>query len=407
MVLDPQQVRSNFPSLAGETIFLDNPGGTQVTQSVIDAMRDYFLTANANQGGAFPTSERNDVLVNQARRAFAALLNAESPDEIVFGPNMTTLTFNVSRALGNWLAADDEIIITQLDHDANIAPWRALEEEGIVVQAVDIHPDDCTLNMADFERLLSNKTKIVAVGMASNAVGTVNDVRTIIDLAHMAGAYVYLDAVHYAPHFSIDVRALDCDFLVCSAYKFYGPHLGILYGRYDLLDRLPAYKVRPASNLPPYKFETGTPSFEAITGGRAAVEYIASLGAGDDTDLRKNLEAGMNSLRGYEKNLFQRLMNRLRELPEIRIYGITDAARFDWRAPTVAFNLEGITPRQVAAGLGAQNINVWDGNYYALSVMERLDLERSGGAVRVGLAHYNTAEEVDRFIEELQKIAGG
>ncbi|RIK14483.1 MAG: cysteine desulfurase-like protein, partial [Chloroflexi bacterium] len=239
--------------------------GTQVTQAVIDAFREYLETANANHGGLFPTSERSDAMVQQARRAFADFLNAPLENEIVFGPNMTTLTFTLARALGRWLHPGDEIIVTRLDHDANIAPWVALEERGVVVKRVDINPDDCTLNMADFEKQLSEKTRVVAVGLASNAVGTVNPVREIADLAHMAGALVYADAVAYAPHYPLDVQALNVDFLVCSAYKFYGPHLGVLYGKYDLLDRLHAYKVRPAENTPPHKFETGTPSCKRVS----------------------------------------------------------------------------------------------------------------------------------------------
>jgi cysteine desulfurase family protein (TIGR01976 family) len=413
--LDPLWVRSHFPSVQNsQTIFLDNPGGTQVTQAVIEAIRDYYLTANANHGGAFPTSARSDELIHQARLAFADFLNAASPAEIVFGPNMTTLTFLVARALGRWLQPDDEIIVTQLDHDANVAPWVTLAERGAKIKVVDIHPDDCTLDMPDFERQLSTRTRIVAVGLASNAVGSVNPVRTIADLAHMAGAVVYVDAVHYAPHFPIDVQELNCDFLACSAYKFYGPHLGVLYGKYELLERLPAYKVRPAENVPPHKLETGTQSFEAIVGGAAAINYLAALGETFGAPFaaqfpefkarRLNLKTALSAAQACEKSLFIRLMNGLRELPKIRIYGITDTARFDQRAPTVAFNLEGFHPRAIAEQLGRANINVWDGNYYALSLMERLGLEESGGAVRVGLAHYNTADEVDRLLEELKLL---
>lgn len=415
MSLDSQWIRSHFPSVQNsDTIFFDNPGGTQVTQSVIDAMREYYMTANANHGGAFPTSERNDEMLHQARVAFADFLNAPSPNEIVFGPNMTTLTFTLSRALGRWLRADDEIIVTRLDHDANVAPWVALEERGVVIKRVDINPDDCTLDMADFEKQLSNKTRVVAVGLASNAVGSVNPVREIADLAHMAGALVYADAVAYAPHMPIDVQALHIDFLVCSAYKFYGPHLGILYGKYEHLDRLPAYKVRPAENVPPDKFETGTPSFENIHAAAAAVNYLASVGerfgaayAQDYPQFsgrRLHLKSAMRATQAYEKNLFIRLFNGLRELPDLTFYGITDLTRFDYRAPTAAFNLRGKPPREVAAALGKQNINVWDGNYYALSLMERLDLERTGGAVRVGLAQYNTAEEIDQLLAALQHL---
>jgi cysteine desulfurase family protein (TIGR01976 family) len=414
LTIDPLGIRSHFPALQSSTIFLDNPGGTQVTQTVIDAIRDYYLTANANHGGAFPTSARSDAIVYQARLAFADFLNAATPDEIVFGPNMTTLTFHLSRALGRTLAPEDEIVVTRLDHDSNISPWLTLQERGVNIKWVDIHKDDCTLDLADFEKQLSTKTRVVAVGLASNAVGSVNPVRTIADLAHMANALVYIDAVHYAPHFPIDVQALNCDFLVCSAYKFYGPHLGVLYGKYEQLDRLEAYKVRPSPNDPPEKFETGTQSFEAIAGGRAAVDYLASLGERYGREFKReydgfearrlNLKAGLSAVHEYEKNLFTRLMKGLEELPGIAFYGITDVGRFDYRAPTVAFNLEGHAPRSIAAELGAANINVWDGNYYAPVLMERLGLEGHGGAVRVGLAHYNTVEEVDRFLEVMKRI---
>lgn len=415
MNFDSQWVRAHFPSLQSGTIFLDNPGGTQVTQSVIDAIGSYYLTANANHGGAFPTSVRNDELLLKARAAYADFFNAPSANEIVFGANMTTLTFSFSRALGRLLHPDDEIIVTRLDHDANVAPWVALEELGVVIKRVDINTDDCTLDMADFERQLSTKTRIVAVGLASNAVGSVNPVRMIGDLAHMAGALLYVDAVHYAPHFPIDVQELNCDFLVCSAYKFYGPHLGILYSKAEHLDRLVPYKVRPADNFAPDKFETGTPSYETIAGARAAVDFLASVGEkfGESFESRfpafqsrrLHLKTGVSAAQQYEKNLFIRLMNGLQDLPDIRIYGITDPARFDYRAPTVAFNLGTHHPLEIARILGKANINVWDGNYYALSLMERLDLEKSGGAVRVGLVQYNTAEEVDRLLDELKKIA--
>jgi cysteine desulfurase family protein (TIGR01976 family) len=413
--LDTNSVRSNFPALSSGTIFLDNPGGTQVAQPVIEAMREYLVTANANSHGAFATSQRSDEIVQEARFAFSDLLNSRSANEIVFGPNMTTLTFLLSHALGRTLARDDEIIVTRLDHDANIAPWLALQDRGVAVKWVDIHTGDCTLDMSDFERQLSNKTKLVAVGLASNAVGTVNPVRTIADLAHMAGALIYVDAVHYAPHFPIDVQELNCDFLACSVYKFYGPHLGVLFGKYELLERLEAYKIRPSPKEPPAKFETGTPNFEGIAGGRAAVDYLASLGkkygaqfAADFVgfeDRRLNLKIGMSALRDYEQLTFARLFKRLREVKGIEIYGIADPGRFGWRAPTAAFNLAGHHPREVARELGRAGINVWDGNYYALALMERLGLEEHGGAVRVGLAHYNSGEEVVRFLNVLEEIA--
>jgi len=415
LTYDIHEIRSHFPSLQSGAIFFDGPGGTQVSQQVIDAVSDYYKTANANTHGAFATAQRTDAILAEARSAFADLLNARSPNEIIFGPNMTTLTFNLSRALGRWLNPGDEIIVTHLDHDANIAPWLALEERGAVVQRVDIHPDDCTLDMADFEKRLSTKTRVVAVGGASNAVGTMNDLKTIISLAHMAGALVFVDAVHLAPHAPIDAQNLDCDLLACSVYKFYGPHLGVLYGKSDLLDRLQAYKVRPAENQPPHKFETGTQNHEGIAGALAAVNYLASVGEKygapyaaqykQFSGRRLALKTALAAIKEHERNLFVSLMVGLRAIPGITIYGITDHTRFDYRTPTVAFTLNGQTPRAVAEYLGRNNIYVWDGNYYALALMERLGLEERGGAVRVGLAHYNTAEEVERLLQVLMEYA--
>jgi len=414
MTYNVNEIRSHFPSLATGTIFFDNPGGTQVPQEVIDAVDDYYTTANANTHGAFATSQRSDALLAEAHAALADFLNANSPDEIVFGANMTTLTFNIARALGRLLQPGDEIIITHLDHDADISPWLALEERGAVIRWVDIHPDDCTLDMSEFEKHLSTKTKIVAVGGASNAVGTINDLKTIIPLAHMAGAIAFVDAVAWAPHAPIDVQALDCDLLACSVYKFYGPHVGVLYGKYDLLDQLQAYKVRPADNQPPHKFETGTLNHEGIAGSLAAVNYLASVGekyGGDFAALyqsfagrRLNLKTAMSTIKQYEMDVFKHMMRGLRELPGIQLYGITDFARFDYRTPTIAFTHASKSPREIAEILGRQNICVWDGNYYALALMERLQLEEHGGAVRVGLGHYNTIEEVNRFLDAMRKI---
>ena len=408
------KIRSHFPALDTGAIFFDNPGGTQVCQEVIDAIVDYYTTMNANTHGAFATSQKSDALIAEARNAFADFLNARSPNEIVFGPNMTTLTFNISRVLGRYIDEGDEIIVTHLDHDADISPWLALEERGATIRWVDVHTNDCTLDMADFEKHLSTKTKIVAVGGASNAVGTMNDLKTVISLAHMAGAIVFVDAVHLAPHAPIDVQDLDCDLLACSVYKFYGPHLGVLYGKYDLLNRLQAYKVRPADNVPPYKFETGTNNHEGIAGALAAVNYLASVGDKygaafasqfkSFSGRRLHLKTAMAAIKQYEKDLFIRLMTGLREIPGIHIYGIADLKRFDYRTPTVAFTIEGKTPREIAEYLGRQNIYVWDGNYYALALMLKLDLENHGGAVRVGLGHYNTAEEVDQLLDALKKI---
>jgi len=411
-MLDVQFVRENFPSLqqtqdGRQVVFFDNPGGTQVSRTVVDAMTRYLLHDNANHGGAYATSRRSDAMIEEAHRAMADMLGASSPDEIVFGPNMTSLTFTLSRALGHWLKAGDEIVVTRLDHDADISPWMLLARDtGANLRWVDFRTEDCTLDMDDLERRLSRKTKLVACAYASNAVGTINDVKGITEMAHHAGALMFIDAVQYAPHGLIDVKALDCDFLACSAYKFFGPHEGILYGKYDLLDRLPAYKVRPAKDRPPYKFETGTQNHEGIAGTLAAVEYLASLSGSshEQANRRDRLSAAMEAIEAYERGLVSRLIAGLEQINGLRIYGITDPSAFDRRVPTVAFRIDGFSPRRVAKCLGEKGIFVWDGNYYALAVTERLGFEDKGGMVRVGLVHYNTQEEVDRLIDELRRM---
>ncbi len=404
------RLRAEFPALQQTAngrpiIFFDGPGGAQVHGSVIEAMSRYLSQSNSNAHGAFLFSQRTDQTTLAARQALADFLNAPRPTEIVFGPNMTTLTFNLSRAIGRTLSPGNEIVVTRLDHDANVAPWVALEERGVVVRRVDFDPADCTLNMDELEAAINPRTKLVALGHASNAVGTINDVRRAVELAHAVGAWVFVDAVHYAPHGPIDVQALGCDFLVCSVYKFFGPHLGVLWGRYELLDALPAYKVRPAGDLPPDKFETGTPSFEALAGATAAVNYLASVGRrfGDPfadrfpgfAGRRLELKTALAAIQAYERQLCQRLVAGLLDIPGLHFYGLTDPARFDRRTPTVGFTLDGLAPNEIARRLDQANIFVWDGNFYALSVTERLGLESTGGLVRVGLAHYNTAQEVD------------
>ncbi len=418
---DLSVLRNQFPALQQTDeqgrpfVYFDGPGGTQVPGSVIVAMANYLVQANANVHGAYSTSHLTDEVILEARQAMADFLNAPSPDEIIFGPNMTTLTFAISRAIGRDLHPGDEIVVTRLDHDANIAPWLALEEGGVVVRHADFHPEDCTLDVEGLANLINERTKLVAVGYASNAVGTINDVRRIGQPAHAAGAWVYVDAVHYAPHGPMDVQTIDCDFLVCSAYKFFGPHMGVLYGRYELLDQLRAYKVRPAEDYPPDKFETGTKNHEGLAGTTAAINYLADLGAEFGVPFaeqfsgfegrRLHLKTAMTAVRAYERPLVGRLIGGLREIPGVTLYGITDPARFDQRAPTVAFTLEGYTPRQVAERLGREGIFVWDGNYYALAVTERLGVEESGGMVRVGIAHYNTAAEVDRLLAVVHDLA--
>ena len=416
MTLDDKAVaelRGAFPALRQTAnnrplIFLDGPGGTQVHGSVIEAMTRYLVEANSNLHGSFLYSRRTDETLMEARRAIADLVNADRPEEIVFGPNMTSLTFTMSRAIGRTLSPGDEIVVTRLDHDANIAPWLALEERGAIIRFVDFDPRDCTLDMADLEATITPRTRVVALGYASNAVGTINHVRRVAELAHDVEAWVYVDAVHYAPHGPIDVQDLGCDFLVCSAYKFFGPHVGALYGRYDLLESLAAYKVRPASNEPPGKFETGTQCHEALAGATAAVNYLASIGrrfggrvaaeSAESGGRRQDLKVGMMAIQRYEQALCRRLLDGLEQVPGLKIYGITDAVRLGQRVPTISFTLEGTTPREIAQRLGEANVFVWDGNFYALAVTQRLGLEDRGGLLRVGLAHYNTAEEVDTLV---------
>jgi cysteine desulfurase family protein (TIGR01976 family) len=404
--------RAQFPALAQKVngypaVYFDGPGGTQVPQSVISAMCDYLVRSNANTHGAFATSRLSDEILAEAHAAMADLLSCDA-DEIVFGPNMTSLTFALSRAVGRELKSGDEVVVTRLDHDANVAPWRALEERGCVVRTVDINVDDCTLDMDDLRRQINERTKLVAVGYASNSVGTINDVMEIIRLAHSVGALAFIDAVHYAPHGPIDVHALDCDFLACSPYKFFGPHTGALYGKRKHLMRLRPYKVRPAPEEIPARWETGTQNHEGLAGVRAAVDYIAELGrravpvAGDR---RTAILAAYDAIRAYERGLVEKLVAELLEIPGLTFYGIREPKRFDGRTPTVAVRLVNHTPKEIATYLGERGIFTWDGNYYALSLTERLGVESSGGMLRIGLIHYNTAEEVDRLLAALHELA--
>ena len=402
------EVRSHFPALASDDIYFDNPGGTQVAREAMNRMQQYFEQSNANHGGMFRTSLASDAVVAEARRAVAAFLHASRPEEIVFGQNMTSLTLHISRSIARILGPGDEIVVTRLDHDANIAPWLLVaEDRGCVVRWVDISPEDCTLDMEDMRRQITPRTKLVAIGYASNAVGTINDVKQAVELAHSVGALCFIDAVQYAPHKLIDVQALDCDFLACSAYKFFGPHTGILYGKYDLLDKLIAYKVRPAGNLPPDKFETGTQSFESIAAVLGAMEYFAWLGrqfGGASGDLNEALRKGIEVIDAYELQLNSALLEGLGSVPGIHIYGITDPQQMRRRVPTFSFTLDGWNPHTVAEKLAQEHINVWNGNYYALAVMERLGLEEQGGMVRVGLTHYNTSGEIEKLVQVLQTM---
>ncbi len=419
---DLSPLRARFPALQQTDeqgrpyVYFDGPGGTQVPQDVIDAVRDYYTHANANSHGQFITSARTDRTIAEARRAMADFLNAPSPAEIVFGPSATALAFNVSRAMGAQLSPGDEIVVTRLDHDANIAPWLALRERGVAVHFADFDVEDCTLDMRHLASLINRRTRLVAVGYASNAVGTINPVQEIAAMAHSAGAKVWVDAVHYAPHGPIDVQAIDCDFLMCSTYKFFGPHMGVLWGRYNLLDELPAYKVRPAGDAPPDKFEQGTGNFEGMAGVTAAINYLAEVGRqyGDPfaepyrragfSGRRLALKQAMAAIAAYERPLLKRLVDGLQAIPGVRIYGITDETRYHQRTPTVAFTRDGFPTAAIARALGEAGIFVWDGHYYAIEVVKRLGLYESGGMVRVGIAHYNTAAEVDRLLDVVRRL---
>jgi cysteine desulfurase family protein (TIGR01976 family) len=403
-MLDLNFVRSQFPALLSGAIYLDNPGGTQVAQQTLNRMTHYLVHTNANHEGAFKTSRDSDAIVDAARSAVADFLGASRPEEIVFGQNMTSLTLHISRSLARTLLPGDEIVVTRLDHDANISPWTLMAaDRGCTVRWVEFDPEDCTWNSEALKRQITDRTKLVAIGYASNAVGTINPVAEAVKIAHAAGALAYIDAVQYAPHGSIDVQALDCDFLVCSAYKFFGPHTGMLYGKYQLLDDLTAYKVRPAHNEPPHKFETGTQSFESIAGVHGALEYFESLGTGETR--RERLMTALTAIKEYELTLSRALIEGLSSIKGLHIWGITDLNDLDRRVPTVSFTLDGWAPRDVAAALDKHNIYVWDGNYYALAVTERLGLEDKGGMVRVGAAHYNTLDEVTKLVNAVKALA--
>ena len=410
-LFDVDWVREQFPSLKMKVnghaaAFLDGPAGTQVPRQVMEAVQNYFLTANANTYGAFATSRRNDEMILAARAAMADFFNC-APDEVAFGQNMTTITFALARAIARELKPGDEIVVTTLDHDANVAPWRALEEKGIVIRQVDIREADCTLDLDDLKRKITAKTKLVAVGYASNIVGTINPVAEITKLAHAAGPLTFIDAVHYAPHGAIDVKELDCDFLVCSPYKFFGPHMGTLYGKREHLERFKPYKVRPATNVSPECWETGTQVQELIAGILAAVDYLAELGRHCDPTAKSRREALRAAYRAtvpYERTLLTKLVAGLQAIPGVKIFGITDPSRFDERCATLSFRLGDHHPTEIAKFLGGRAIFTWDGNFYALNFTERMGLEEKGGVLRVGLVHYNTADEVDRLLTALREF---
>ncbi len=412
---DTAWVRSQFPALDAPRkktaeVYFDGPGGTQVPQRVIDAVSGYMARSNANRHGAFRTSRETDAVVAGAHRAAGDLLGCR-PSEVIFGQNMTTLTFWLSRALGRQLSQGDEIVVTRLDHDANYAPWKSLERHGVRVKEVKFQPRNCTITLRSLRGKMTKRTKLVAVGYASNAVGTLNDVAAITRTAHRYGARVFVDAVHYAPHGPIDVRRLGCEFLACSAYKFFGPHVGLLYGRRHQLLRLPIYQVRPAGNRLPGRHETGTQNHEGMAGVTAAIDYIANVGrrfgtVGPNCRRRQAVVAGMTAIQNYERGLCQRLVRGLLENPDVEVFGIKDDTLFDSRVPTVAIRVRGVSPRRTASILASQGIFVWDGNFYAQNVTADLGVEEVGGLVRIGLTHYNTSAEVDRLLDVLVGLRG-
>ena len=385
VALDVAAVRDRFTALDRPTAFFDGPGGTQTPDSVVDAMSSYLRDANANLGGPFETSRRSDEIVAAAHEAAGRFLGASS-DEVGFGQNMTTLNFALSRTVGRELTARDEIVVTRLDHDGNVAPWLELAHDlDLVVRFADFNDEDCTLDLGDLEQQLSDRTRVVAFPWASNALGTVTPVRRIADLAHEAGALAWVDAVHYAPHGPIDVAAVGADVLICSPYKFFGPHLGLFYGRREVLERWRPYKVRPAADEPlGHRFETGTLSHESLAGSTAAIEYLDSL--------------GWEAIQAHERDLGQRFLDGLPET--YRLHGIPS---MEGRVPTFSLTHPKRSPEELAARLGERDIASWPGNFYALEVMERLGLPE--GTLRIGILHYNTAEEVDRLLAALADLA--
>ena len=410
-MLDVAWVRSQFPSLEMQVngrpaAFLDGPAGTQVPTQVLAAIQNYLVNSNANTHGAFLTSRRSDEMIATTREAIADFLHC-APCEVVFGQNMTSLTFALSRAIGRELRQGDEILLTTLDHDANFSPWKALEEKGVVIQVADIHEEDCTLDLEDLKSKLNHRTRLVAAGYASNAVGTINPVGEITRLAHAVGAMSFIDAVHYAPHGLIDVKELDCDFLVCSPYKFFGPHMGTLYGKREHLERFQPYKVRPSIDEIPDRWEAGTQTHELIAGIGAAVEYIAGVGRHSDPTAktrREALAAAYRTTVAYERRLIAKLIEGLQTIPSVRIYGITDPKRFWERCSTLSLRIGDHSPKMIAEFLAKQGIFTWDGNYYALNLTERLQVEQTGGMLRIGLVHYNTLEEVEHLLSALHEF---
>ncbi len=415
MSYDIERIRANFPALRREQngrpiVFFDNPAGTQVPRSVVEQMNDAMFYKNANLGGLFATSVAAEQLVDAAHRAGEMFVNAPRSGEVFFGQSMTTLTFGMARVICADFAPGDEIILTRMDHDANIAPWlMAAEDRGLVVRWLDFSEESFAFDLNDLAGLVTDRTRLIALNYASNVTGTINDVEGAGRIARACGAQLFVDAVQYAPHGLIDVAALGCDYLVCSAYKFFGPHYGMLWGRRDRLQALRAYKVRAVSDELPGRFTTGTTNREQLAGVHAAIDYIASLGdayghpAGPE--LRMRLAAGYEAMKAYEDGLTGRLIEGLLGIRGIRVLGITDPAEFRRRVSTVSFVADGIAPSQIASALSHEGIQVWHGHNYALEIYRKLGL--ANGGVRIGPVHYNTVEEIDRTLERVETVVRG
>ena len=419
---DLSPVRAQFPALqkcvdGKRRIFFDGAAGTQLPQVVFDAMFEYMVTYNGNYGGCFKTSIETDEMLIDVRKDAADFINALSWEEIITGPNMTTLTYNIVWALSRELKQGDEVVVTRLDHSANIDSWKSLEDRGVEIKYIEINSEDCTLDYDMAARIINPKTKLVAVGLASNAVGTVNDVNKLTQLAHNVGALVYVDAVHCAPHFPIDVQKIGCDFLVFSEYKCFGPHVAFLCGKMEHLNRINPYRPWPSYNEVPYKYNLGTPNMEGFAGARAAFGYLAELGDTygdafnssypDFSGKRLSYKKGMSSIAEYELELSGKLNNGLKEIKKLKVYGITDSERLRERCPTYSFIIDGKTSAEICRKMSEKNIFVWNGEdgLGALDLVEYMDIVKIGGLLRVSIAHYNTDEEIERFLEVLESIS--
>lgn len=416
MAIDLARIRAEFPSLAqcdsgNPRLYFDNPAGTQVPQKVADRMSDCLLHKSANIGGHFRTSVLAGEVADEARAAMADFVNASSPDEIVFGQNMTSITFHVSRSIGRLLQPGDEIILSQMDHDANVEPWKLLARDfDLTIRWLPFNTDTFEFDLADFDELLNDKTRLVCVGGASNLTGTINDITKICGKARSAGAWSYIDAVQSAPHVTTDVQQIGCDFFVCSAYKFFGPHQGILWGRTEVLEQLEPYKVRSAPGELPWCYEPGTQSHEGMAGIAAVVDYFAWIGAtmaendGADSGRRQLIRDSLDLLFDYEQTLAARLITGLQDIAGVTIQGISDPDRMSRRVPTVSFTHDRVAPADIARALGERNIFAWSGHNYALEVAKALGILDSGGAVRIGAVHYNSGDEIDAVLNALEDV---